>query len=283
MTKNIFTEQPEFIDLDPRKNRPKENGWYSVTPEFMLTKHQTLLPAKLIEGKRVLDLGSCLGATGAWCLSNGASFYKGIEIDEKFIKNSKFCLGKYYPKNSWDITKSSIEDYFSKVQERYDILVAFGVIYGTSDPMSLLKNFANTSDTIVIESMQSNTILHQNILSEDTKKVIIKDPNIVKLLDSSSYIAVGPRTMLTSDSKSLKFPGLNPSMGAIVYLMTQLGFICDNRPNYELRKSIPELFSPTRRFALNFKKESSQVVREFGLRNSFENPSNLLGVRDWHA
>ena len=74
---------PEFIDADPRVNRYGVNG-YPINKNFMLRRHYHMFKTLDLTGKRVLDLGSCTGYTGAFVLSNGASYYRGIELNKTF-------------------------------------------------------------------------------------------------------------------------------------------------------------------------------------------------------
>lgn len=277
---NIFIEQPEFIELDPRKTRPKGYG-YAVTPEFMYARHAALIPPELVRGKRVLDLGSCLGATGAWCLSHGAAFYQAVEIDEEFVRNSTICLQKYYPAATWSVAKCSIEDFLAGNKDKFDVLIASGILYGTSDPVSLLKSFAACADFLIIESKQSQTIFHSKILSRETLKAIGNDPRIVEFLENEAYIAVGRRGMVVSGNKTIRFNGFNPSMGAIKFIMHQLGFQFSNKPDLELRRVLPEQYAPHRRFALYFRKDVNARVKDFGLKSAVEDAGSLTSIDNW--
>ncbi len=277
---NIFEEQPEFIQLDPRKDRPRGYG-YPVTSEFMHTRHKAVLPPALVKGKRILDLGSCLAATGAWCLSNGASFYKGIEIDDEFIKNSIFCLGKYYSPESWSISKDSIEDFLANQVETYDILVASGVMHGAGDPLGLLESFTRTAEMIVIENTQYKTIFDSRILSRETLRAVANDPRIVEFLETESYISVGQGNMTVSGNKTVQFAGFNPSMGAVKFMMSQLGYECNHRPNIELRKTLSSEYAPHKRYALHFRRNPQLKTRQFGLKSTADDSKNILNVVDW--
>lgn len=276
---NIFEEQPEFIKLDPRKNR---KIGYAIDPEFMLIRHQAILPSKLVKNKRILDLGSCLAATGAWCLSNGASFYQGVEIDDEFVKNSTFCLQKYYPSDSWSINKTSIEDFLLTHDSKFDILIASGIMYGSEDPVKLLANFSKIAEMIVVESI-NDPIFRSGILSRETLDVIVRDPGVVEFLDTYSCIEVGKRRMVISGNKSVLFAGFNPSMGAIKFIMNQLGFDFCNQANNELRKKLPSVYSPLKRFILHFKRNPKLKIREFGLKNAVSDPSNILEIQEWES
>ena len=228
---NIFFVQPEFIELDSRKDR--ENG-YIVTSEFMYTRYQAMLPPSLVTGKRILDLGSCVSSAGAWCLFHGASFYQGVEISEEFVQNATFSLKKYYPSKLWDVNQNYFEDFLANNKKPFDVLIASGIIHGSNDPVSLLKSFAKVANFIVIEGMQTRTIFHQNILNKQTIEAIAKDPGIIKFLENESYISVGDRGMIAPDNKMLKYAGLNPSMGAVKYIMNKLGFEFNDSPHKKL-------------------------------------------------
>lgn len=276
---NIFEEQPEFIKLDPRQNR---KIGYSIDSEFMLIRHQAILPSGLVKNKRILDLGSCLAATGAWCLSNGASFYQGVEVDEEFVKNSTLCLQKYYPIDKWAINKNSIEDFLLTQDDKFDLLIASGIMYGSEDPVHLLESFSKVSELIVIESI-NDPIFRSGILSRETLDVIARDPRAVEFLDTYSCIEVGKRRMVVSGNKSILFAGFNPSMGAIKFIMNQLGFDFSSQANNELRKKLPSVYSPFKRFVLHFKKNPKLKIRKFGVKNAISDPSNIIEIQEWES
>ena len=282
MEENIFKEQHEFITLDPRSHRPEQNGSrYRVTPEFMFKRHRIILPADLVRGKTVLDLGSCIASTGAWSLTHGATFYQGVEIHEEFANNSKSCLEKYYPQGNWSIAQQSIEEFLESSTEHFDILVASGILYGTEDAVKLLSMFARVADFLVIESLQTQTIFHSPHISDKTKDLIRKDPGIIEHLDNEAFIAVGKQIMVIPGDKSIRYFGFNPSMGAIKFIMQALGFEYNVEPNNKLRKYLPEQYTPISRFALHFNRNPNLRVMKFGVRNAVEDPANITDEVEW--
>lgn len=74
----FITEDTRFYDPnDPTTNH---NGWGNlVTLELMLVKHRKMLTAEICENNSILDLGSCVSASGAWAIEQGAMSYTGIE------------------------------------------------------------------------------------------------------------------------------------------------------------------------------------------------------------
>jgi hypothetical protein len=277
---NIFVDQPEFISTDPRRNRPDGKGvGYKVTPEFMLLRHQSLLPQKLINGKRVLDLGSCTGASGAWCLSQGAAFYAGVEINEEFVRQSSICLTKYYDKSKWRIEPSSIDDFLDSTKDRFDLILASGVLYGSSDPVKLLTRISKKADWVVIESVHQHVIFRE--LTGATRSVILKDPQIVSFLENVSYIAVGQQGMIGSNNQTIVFNGLNPSMGALKYLLEHLGFTYTDAVNQELKRQLPKVYHPLYRFGMLFKKTKPTKTPSYGFTNTVENPKNITKKINW--
>ncbi len=288
MTENIFLEQSEFITLDPRSRVPEsKDAEYltdiRVTPDILFRRYRILLPPELVKGKTVLDLGSCIAATGAWCLTHGATFYRGVEIHEEFTKNSKSCLEKYYPKGNWSIAQQSIEEYLESSSKHFDILVASGIMYGIGDVVKLLSLIAQTADFLVIESRQNQTILHSPYINKKTKKLIMKDPGFKSYQEKEASIAIGQRGMITPGDKTIRFFGFNPSMGAIKFIMRTLGFECSSKPNDKLRKYLPDQYTPILRFALHFKRNPELRVMKFGLCNALEDPANITEEVDWES
>ena len=88
----FFDVYKEFITRDPRSNR---KNW-TVTSESLTKRCAALLPIEMIKGKKILDLGSCIGAMGQWCLENGAEHYTGVEIQKEFRDISQSLLSKHH-------------------------------------------------------------------------------------------------------------------------------------------------------------------------------------------
>jgi predicted RNA methylase len=277
---NIFLDQPEFISTDPRQHRPDGKGvGYTVTPEFMLLRHQALLPRRLIEGKTVLDLGSCTGASGAWCLSQGAAAYTGVEINEDFVRESSACLAKYYDNSRWRIDPRSIEDFLDSADEKFDVILAFGVLYGSSDPIKLLTQIANTGDCIVIESMHQHIYLP--FLTDATRELMFRDPQIVHCLENAPYITVGQQGMVGEGTQTVFFVGFNPSMGALKALFDSFGFAYSDAANQALKKQFPALYTPMRRFGMIFERNNNRKTFALGFANAVDNPDNVLATINW--
>src|SRR4051812_40408718 len=76
----LFTPDNPWVENDNRRNRT----YNAVTAGSLNAKCTACLPKRLIEGKTVLDLGSCIGHAGWWSLSNGARFYCGVETQKDY-------------------------------------------------------------------------------------------------------------------------------------------------------------------------------------------------------
>jgi hypothetical protein len=135
MEHNIFETQPEWIQQDDRRHRhelvwspgkPDPSLAYNINPEFMYHRHRVMLPPELIRGKTVLDVGSCMGATGAWCLSEGAAHYTGIEPLERYARPSEQLFRRYHQADRYDIRCCSLEQF--QADRQHDIVVASGVL-----------------------------------------------------------------------------------------------------------------------------------------------------------
>ena len=94
----MFEKFPEFITDDPRYVDPDDSSsninrrGQDVTFEMMEARHKTMLPKEVCEGNSILDLGSCISASGAWALESGALFYTGVEISDDNYDSAYFNM-----------------------------------------------------------------------------------------------------------------------------------------------------------------------------------------------
>ena len=155
---DVFKTQPRWIAEDKRTQRPvvvespgKPGGpslSYNISAEFMFDRHRVMLPPDLIKGKSVLDIGSLLGATGAWCLANGAASYTGLEAQQDFVDHSNSLFSEYFPNGGWENITESIENF--ETDRKWDIVIASGVLYACFDPFDFVKKVTKWSKGIVI-------------------------------------------------------------------------------------------------------------------------------------
>lgn len=153
----MFELEPRFIELDNRKNRKV----YQITEELLEKKHLATLPKELVNGKTVLDLGSCLGATGFWCLNNAAAHYTGIEIQKEYCDLSNDILNGHFSSDKFEILNQDINEHLSNTEQLYDIVIAAGIIYSFIDVFDILKKICDVcKDILVIESHYPINIKH---------------------------------------------------------------------------------------------------------------------------
>ncbi len=152
---NCFDSAPEFIEEDNRRFRLRN----PVSKEQMHNKHAALLPEETVRGKSVLDLGCCLGATGHWCLSQGATHYTGVEFQSGYAEIAEKLLNKYHPEK-FSIQQMSIEEWLGQPDKpNFDVVCLLGVLYAFVDYFSILKLAADiTKSTMVIESNYFDTL-----------------------------------------------------------------------------------------------------------------------------
>jgi hypothetical protein len=145
---DVFASAPEFLEWDNRQRRVSN----PVSKELMEHKHEAMFPAELIAGKSILDLGCALGATGHWCLSQGAASYTGVEGQQEYARKAQELLERYHPGKA-RIENVAIEDFLAKSTETFDIVSVLGVLYVFTDYYSILKAIcAHAKERVVIES-----------------------------------------------------------------------------------------------------------------------------------
>jgi 2-polyprenyl-3-methyl-5-hydroxy-6-metoxy-1,4-benzoquinol methylase len=166
----FFDNFPEFVSEDTRNNRI----WSPVTIDSLSNRQEATLPPELIKDSTVLDLGCCLGASGQWCLANGATHYTGVEVQPLLASKANQLLSKYWSQDQFIIQQQDILDFLSSNDKKYDVIVLVGVIYAFLDQFGLLKKITDICNkTIVVDSVfygnynfpTINLVVNQNINS----------------------------------------------------------------------------------------------------------------------
>lgn len=149
---NIFYDADDFVNLDNRHNR----NLYKTSIESLYNKTEAQLPKDLIEGKTILDLGSCLSHAGYYALLNGAKFYTGVEVQPGYADLADKLLNKYTQGKNFEVIQQDINDFLDECiasKKKFDIVLAAGIIYGFFDPIVFLTKMTKVAnETIVIDS-----------------------------------------------------------------------------------------------------------------------------------
>lgn len=181
----FFDKFIQFVENDNRKHR----GFHPITSETLSKKHECIAPKWLIEGARVLDLGSCIGATGQWCLSHGAVRYVGVEAQADYVKISKQLLGELWDSDKFEIVEQDIEIYLANITEQFDVVFACGIIYGFLDYYGILKKItAASSRCVVIDTSYGNMWTETDCFIQ-----LVQSQHLNKSTDNDSFSGIGTR------------------------------------------------------------------------------------------
>jgi len=170
---NFFKNYPEFVDLDVRKLRP--HG--PVSAESLDNRHAVMLPDDIVKNATILDLGSCLAATGHWALSKGAAHYTGVELQTVQVDISQQLMSKYWPSDKFEIYNQSLQEFLDTAiskNKKYDVVVMIGIMYAFMDHYALLKKVSQVCKKyIILDSIYPASMLDGKI-EADAKIVEIQ-------------------------------------------------------------------------------------------------------------
>lgn len=279
MSGSVFTDQPEFIDTDPRTQRPDQVA-YRIDADFMRTRHEILLPGVSLEDRTVLDLGSCNGATGAWVLAHGAKSYTGVEFQPGYANQSKENLARYYPADRWTIHLASVEEFLLKNREKYDVIVALGVVHAFADVMGFLNAIAGRSRIIVIDGTHPRTISRSAYLGSETKHRFMETPDYVRFIENEPFLAMEKTGMSLQSRQTVFYDGYTPSMGFVIQALKQASFDCIAGVNEKLKQQLPGVYSPAKKFGLCFAKVKGKAKGARGLLQNIASNTELPSL-DW--
>jgi hypothetical protein len=228
----------EFLDLDQRSNPVTGRQPYQITQEYLYNKHRILLPSDFVKNKRVLDLGSCLGASGFWCLSNGASYYRGIEIQSWFIDKSRELLAKHCGDTNWHVEYGEINSYLDQDDGGWDVILLWGVLNAFVNPTEILEKVFTKTNMVSIDMPIPSGV--RNPWDE-------MDHRSIDLNPSSSMI-------IANESASNVFVGSRIGLGALDIISKVNQFEMDISSYEALQEALPDTYgahSKYRRTAIN--------------------------------
>jgi len=167
---NFFKQYPEFVDLDVRKVRP--HG--PVSAESLDNRHAVMLPDEIVKDATILDLGSCLAATGHWVLSKNALHYTGVELQAEQVDISQHLMSKYWTNDKFEVYCQSIQEFLDNAiskNKKYDVVVMIGIMYAFMDHYTLLKKVSQVCKKyIILDSIYPASMLDGKI--EPDAKII---------------------------------------------------------------------------------------------------------------
>ena len=269
---DFFKKYPEFIEQDIRRFRGTgvRNSYYNVNPEFMTKRLSHILHQNSVQNRTILDVGSCIGTLGAWALEFGASHYTGVEVQPNFANISKTLLSQYFP-NKFNIIHKPIEDF--QTTEKFDVVVAAGVMFGVVDVFALCAKLASFSkERIIIEGIHpydGMRMLMPDITREQRKK----------LLEESSIIRINDNMGMTVDhtpGNLLGISGSEVSIGALDIIFRRLGWEQTNLYRYAF-KNFPEFYDceNSNRYLVEYEYTGSYVKEFYKEHNNPNNKINL--------
>ena len=201
---SFFINYPEFVDLDSRKDR----GFSQVTIESLDKRHAAMTPNWLVDGNTVLDLGSCLSATGHWCLTNGASHYTGVEVQPDLANTGRTLLSEYWDQAKFTVVEQDIREFLDikiSTGQKYDVVIVVGIIYAFLDTYGLLEKLSKISNyAIVVDSIYPWPMMSPDVAMID----VIRKQHINSSDSNTAFAGAGAR----------------PSPAALKIMFESLGF-----------------------------------------------------------
>lgn len=231
----IFFSKSQFINTDVRTRRPRDY-MMPITAETMTARHQLWFAKTDLVGKKILDLGCCVGATGAWVLDHGAAHYTGVDLQQDFVDQSTENLSVYYPPEKWKIVKSDIIGFLKNCTEQFDIIVIAGSIYSMIDYYSVVKDMCRIGKEIIIESYHPYRAL-QEIWPEKS------DQELMDLWKTVSMVSIETSGQTMSQGGSQLHDSARPSMAAFAKIFGHLGWTSDFELNDLAVKELPDVYS----------------------------------------
>lgn len=268
----MYDKYPEFISTDPRTQR-KSIRSYTITQEFTEGRHRAFFESIDLEGKTILDLGCCVASLGAWVLDKGAKHYHGVEYDEKLCKLANENLSKYF--NNFTITQDFIENFFENNAERFDIIVASGIIYGYFNPSEFIDQVVQISDNVIIESRHPLTRWLKETKFDTEGYFPINHIQSLEKLPLVVYYPGNASMMLSDKASNLKFNGSCPTKGFVDYYFNLKGYENNKTLDETIQSNCPDVYNNKKRYACLYVKTKNDTG--VGFKDAFNKKDYTVG------
>lgn len=242
----------------------------------MYDRHRVMLPPDMISGKSILDIGSQLGSTGAWCLANGASDYTGLEPQSEYVEHSNRLFQEYFPDGGWRNISSTLEEF--ETDQQWDIVIASGVLYACFDPFEFVKRVCKWSRGVVIFDTVHPFNGYRRLFPEASDEDRYRASGILSIIQPTERIRHG----MASLGVSVRIAGSMVSPVALHLLMKNCGFSHDPDLYLQAEKEIPEYYD-VRKLNRYMARYVVDDVRANLFKYAIEDPQSFETARLWNG
>jgi 2-polyprenyl-3-methyl-5-hydroxy-6-metoxy-1,4-benzoquinol methylase len=143
----IDFNQTKFLETSTTSAVPNRLNWRC---ELLLTQHQ-----QLIQGKRVLDIGSHDGRFAHACLELGASQVVGVEGRTQLVEKAEQNLSHLgFDANKFEFVCSDIFEYLQHLKfQEFEVIICCGFLYHTVRQVEFFAAMKKIQpETLIIDS-----------------------------------------------------------------------------------------------------------------------------------
>lgn len=232
---NTFINKPEFITNDRRSQRPPTRQ-FTVSAESMTSRHEVLFQHTDLTNKRILDIGCCCAATGAWVLDKGAQHYTGVELQQGLYKVAEQNMSQYYDDTRYNIINAGAEEFLDSVTDNYDIVTMLGVQHCMFDWFKIIKKITSISKEIIIETKHPYHGFRK-LFPEASNNFLYEKWEQLSLVE---FTNTGSNS---EDGGTWKFNGVGISIKALEDACGYLGWTRDRLISERAIEMYPDLYS----------------------------------------
>lgn len=135
------------------------------------------------QDKKILEIGSGLGALAKLLLDRGCRDYQGLEMDKEIVNFTKQTIGDYFQ-------NSSLQDFAACSTEKFDLILAFEVLEHLDDPLSAIAQIKSLLNANGVFVGTSPFPFRKNVLADKTHLFVLHPLTWQKLFQQAGFSRV---------------------------------------------------------------------------------------------
>lgn len=124
-------------------NADYQDYWFVKQPHARVSEKLVYLPAEMLRGKTVLDVGCNAGYVSLWCATRGASSVVGVDAEDKYLATARVIKSELMSEFPVVFVKADAQTLASEDMGTFDYVLCLAMLHYVKDYRPVIAQFAS--------------------------------------------------------------------------------------------------------------------------------------------